>query len=70
MLENSLARVYERLVSQVLSRKLKDIGLENTPQHDPYVDETQNKMTFPQLAEKLEPMLQVGGHYVGADIAV
>ena len=54
-----MARVYERLGSQVLPRELEDIGLENTPQCDPYEDETQNEQIFPQLAEELEPMQEV-----------
>ena len=48
-----MARVYDRLGSQVLPRDLNDIGQENTPQYDLYEDETQNDQTFPQLAEEL-----------------
>ena len=48
-----MARVYERLGSQVLPRELEDIGLEHTPQYDPYEDEMQNEQTFPQLAGEL-----------------
>ena len=29
-----MARVHEKLGSQVLPRELEEIGLENTPQHD------------------------------------
>ena len=43
---------------------MEDIGLENTPKHDPYEDKTQNKKTFPQLAEELEPMQEVDDHYI------
>ena len=32
------------------------------------MDETQNKQMFPQLAEAIEPMSEVGYHYVGAEI--
>ena len=38
--EQFMARVYERLGSQLLLRKLEDIGLENTLQYYPYKDET------------------------------
>ena len=48
-------------------RELEDIGLENIPQYL-YEDETQNKQTFPQLAEELEPTPEVGDHYIGAEI--
>ena len=36
--EQFMARVHERLGSWVLPRELDDIGLENTPQYDPYED--------------------------------
>ena len=54
--------------SQVLPRDLEDIGLENTPQYDPYEDETQNDQTFPQLAEELELTPEVGNQYIAAEI--
>ena len=63
-----MARVYERLGSQVLPRELEDIGLENTPQYDLHEDKKQNKQIFPQLQEELEPMQEVGDHYIGAEI--
>ena len=63
-----MSRVHERLESCVLPRDLEDLGLENTPQYDPYEDETQNEQLFPQLAEELEPMPEVGDHYIGAEI--
>ena len=63
-----MARVYERFGSQVLPRKLEDIGLENTLQYDPYEDETQNDQIFPQLAEELEPMSEMEDHYIRAEI--
>ena len=63
-----MSRVYERLGSQVLPRELEDLGLEDTPQNDPYEDETQKEQTFPQLAEELEPMPEVGDHYIGAEM--
>ena len=44
--EEYMARVYEKLGSQVLPRQLEDIGLEKTP-HDLYEDATQNKQSFP-----------------------
>ena len=47
---------------------MRDIGLENTSQYEPYKDETQNKQTFLQLAAELEPMPEVGDHYIGAEI--
>ena len=47
---------------------MEDIGLENTPQYDPYEDESQNEQTFPKLAEELEPMPEVGDHYIGRKI--
>ena len=66
--EHFMDRIYERLGSWVLPTELEDIGLENTPQYDPYEDETQNKQTFPQLEEELETMPEVGDHYVGAEM--
>ena len=48
-----MARVYEKLVAQVLPRELEDTGLESTPQYDLYKDEIQNEQTFPKLAEEL-----------------
>ena len=47
---------------------MEDIGLKNTPQYDPYEDETQNEQMFPQLAEELKPMPEVGDHYIGAEM--
>ena len=49
-----MARVYERLGFLVLPRELEDLGLENTPQYNPYEDETQNRQSFPQTAEELK----------------
>ena len=63
--EQFMARVYEMLGSWVLPRELEDIRLAITPQYDLSEDETQNKQTFPQLAEELEPMPEVGDHYNG-----
>ena len=63
-----MARFYERLGFHVLPRYLEDLGLEDTPQCDPYEDETQNEQSFPQLAEELEPMPEVSDHYIGAEI--
>ena len=63
-----MVRVYERLGSWVLPRFLEDIWLYNTPQYDLNEDETQKKQTFPQLAEELEPMPEVGDHYIRAKI--
>ena len=51
-----MARVHDRLGSHVLPRDLEDLGLEDTPQYDPYEDETQ------------EPTPEVGDHYIGAEI--
>ena len=48
--EQFMTSVYEKLGSQVLPRDLKDIGLEYTPQYDPYENEVQNEQTLPQLA--------------------
>ena len=36
--------------------------LSHTPWYDPYEDETQNKWTFPQLAQELEPMPEILQH--------
>ena len=47
---------------------MEDIWQENTPQYDPYEDETQNKLPFLQLADELEPMTEVGNQYFGAEI--
>ena len=49
-------------------RELEDIELDDTPQYDLYVDETQNEQMFSQLAEELEPMPEVAYHYIGAKI--
>ena len=35
-----MTRFYKRLGLQVLSIELEDVGLEDTPQYDPYEDET------------------------------
>ena len=40
----------------------------STPWYDPYEDETQNEQSFSQLSEELEPMPEVGEHYIGAKI--
>ena len=45
--EQFMSRVYDRLRSCILPRDLEDLGLEDTPQYDPYEDETQNKQSFP-----------------------
>ena len=66
--EQFMARAYEGLGSQVQPRELENIGLEYAPQYDPYEDETRNEQTFPQPAEVLEPMPEVGDHYIGAEI--
>ena len=63
-----MARVYERLGSKILRRELENLGLEETPQYDPYEDETKNKQAFHQLAVELEPMPEVGDLYIGAEI--
>ena len=63
-----MSRVYERPGPCILPRELEDSRLVDTPQYDPYEDETQNEQTFPQLAEELEPMPEVGDHYIGAEI--
>ena len=57
-----MAEVYERLGSWVLPREFEDIEQENTPQYDPYEDETQNKQIFPKLAEE-EPTIVVANHF-------
>ena len=63
-----MAIVYERLGSQILPRYSEDIGLESIPHYDQYEDEMQNKWTFPQLAEELKSMPEVGNQYIGAEI--
>ena len=63
-----MASVYDRMGSQVIPRDLEDLGLENTPQYDPYEDETQNEQLFPQLTEELEPMPEVGDYYIVVEI--
>ena len=40
----------------------------NTPQDDPYKDETNNKKSFSKLVDELEPMPELGDHYVRAEI--
>ena len=66
--EQFMASIYERLGSQVLPKELEDLGLENTPQYDLYEDKTQNKQAFPQLAEELKTMQEMGDHYIGVEI--
>ena len=63
-----MARVHESFGSQALPKELENIWLENTSQYDPYEDETHYKQSFPQLAEELQPMSEVGDHYIGAEI--
>ena len=63
-----MGRVHDRLWYHALPRDLEDLGLENTPQYDPYEDETQNEQSFFQLAQELEPTPEVGDHYIGAEI--
>ena len=45
--EQFMVRVHEKSGPQVLPRELEDIGLEITPQNDPYEDKTQNEQSFP-----------------------
>ena len=66
--EQFMTRVCERLGVWILPRELEDIGLENTPQYDPYKEKTKKEQSFPQLAEKVEHILEMEGHYIGADI--
>ena len=54
--EYLMSIVYDKLGSCVLPRESKDLGLEDTPQNDPYEDKTQNEQTFLKLADKLAPM--------------
>ena len=54
--------------SWLLLRELEDVGLENIAQYIPNDDETWNKQSFTQLAEELEPMQELGHHFVGAEI--
>ena len=68
MQEEFMAKVNDRLGSRVIPRELEYLGLENTPQYDPYDDETQIEQSFPQPAEKLQPMPNVGYYYKGAKI--
>ena len=63
-----MPRIYERLGPHILPRELENAGLENTPQFDCYEDETQNKLSFLQLAEELKFMPEVGDHYIGSEI--
>ena len=63
-------RVYNRLGSWVLPRDLEDKGLENTPQYDPYKDETQYKQTFLHLQEELELMPEITDQYLGSEISL
>ena len=61
-------RIYERLGSHVLPRVLENVGLENMPEYNLYENETQNKQSFPQQAEELEIMPEMGDHYICAKI--
>ena len=63
-----MATAYDRLVTLILQWELEDLGLQDTSQYDPYEDETQNEQSFPQLAQELELMPEVGDLYVGAEI--
>ena len=56
-----MARVHDRLGSQVLPRSLADIGHENTLQYDLYEVAMKNEQTFPKLVEELEPMPEASG---------
>ena len=53
--EQFMARVYERLGSWVLPRELEDIGLESTPQYDPYENDTQKSRHFPSQQKSKSP---------------
>ena len=66
--DHFMARVHKRLGSILLPRELKDIGLENTQQYHLYKDQIQNEPTFSQVAENLEPMSDMGDHYIGEEI--
>ena len=66
--EHFMVKVHERLGFCVLPRELENLGLEDTPQYDPYKDEAQNEQTLPQLVEELEPTPEVGDLYIGAEI--
>ena len=61
-----MVKVYDRLGSWVIPGDLKDLELGNTPQYDPFENETQKKQSFPQLAGELEPMPEVEDFYTGS----
>ena len=47
---------------------LVDLGVEETPQYDPYEDKLQNAETFPMLDEEQEVTPKWGDQYVNAEI--
>ena len=63
-----MSKVYEKLRTKVLFRKLKNIEIENISLYDPYENDMQNEHTLPLLAEELETMPEWRDHYMGVDI--
>ena len=49
-------------------RDLANLGVEETPQYNPYKDESQNAETFPMLDEEPEGTPEWGDQYVNAVI--
>ena len=47
---------------------LVDLGVEETPQYDPYEDKSQNAETFPMLDEEPEITPKWGDQFVNAEI--
>ncbi len=54
----------ERLGDKLTRAELEEVGIPDTPEHLPYVDEDQNKRTFPDLDEEVTP--EAGDEYVHA----
>ncbi len=56
----------ERLGDKLTCAKFVEIGIPNTPEYLPYVDEDQNKTTFPDLDEEVTP--EAGDEYVHTSV--
>ena len=54
---------HQRLRNQAMVEGLSDLGTEDTPQHNPYKDASQNGETFPNLEDELELTFKWGQYY-------
>ena len=58
---------HQRLSPHAMVSDIKELGVEDTPQYDPYEDELQNTETFPILDEEPEITSRWGDQYVNAE---